>query len=104
MNNKTIIILILVFLAICCCLSLITATAFGGMYYFQNNSGPSSSLNLFPTETNPIIEHVENTPDPLAPTPKVEVKPVAVGAMTTLETLKSSIVPENDLRLLRLNV
>ena len=118
--RKRIVTILIVLFSICLCLSFVTASVFGGWFLFQKSANPKSILVPSNTATSP--QEIVQTPNGKAimptpnepsntqlpngqsntqtPTAQTNEPPADQGAVETLNTLKNTIVPPNDYRVL----
>ena len=85
-STRWVIVIVVVLLALCCCLIVAASGAIGGLVYLAEEEG-----TLFEPDLGPVSE----SGDTEFPS---QILPASEGAIETLNTLKNTIVPNNDLR------
>lgn len=85
-------ILVIVLLVLCCCCFIVLVGGLGGAYYITSQSTPSANLDITPFD----FGFDTSTPTPV----EITRVPVENIPTDTLNTMRESIVPENDPRAL----
>ena len=104
LNSKIILIILAVIVILCLCFSCVAAGAAGLLIFrTDGNSSHSEAVQVDPELQSPFVDVTPQSPDifPVEPSEDFEITPdptLLKGAAETLETLKNTIVPNNDPR------